>query len=116
MSHQSWLEQPYTNAARDDEDYEYWCRHIAEDAYQDLLDNGDEERNIPYHVSKVSIRDYKVSGALPSMRTMTFDQWMADQEEHWPYYEEWAEEAARHPVRCRCPDCDPDHHNDTARF
>jgi hypothetical protein len=110
--HQAWLEKPYTDAAKDDEDYEYWVKHVSEETYNELLEEGDDTRFIPYATPAGSIQAFRVSGAIPTMRQMSYEEWINDDGVHWEYFEDWLEELAKHRPSCRCPDCDPDYHTD----
>ena len=93
MSHQSWLEQPYEDAARYDQAFEHWCDNVAEECYTDLLENPDEGRGINYYASPASIANFRVSGAIPTMRLPTFEEWI-DSSDCERYFEEWYHETS----------------------
>jgi hypothetical protein len=42
MGYDEWLEQPYTDAARRQDDYEQWCEYMGYDANEDHWDEFDE--------------------------------------------------------------------------
>ncbi len=86
-AHQRWLEAPYVARAAEDEQYEHWVENVAEDTYNQLVKDQDE--NLP---ASPSTYLGLTSSGTGRTEVVTYEEWINDDLLHYPHYESWCKD------------------------